>query len=214
LKSSLPESCLCLWLTTLPIGSHVSGGFLLPELDFYNDTLRFDVVISNFHAQQVANDHNIDVLDLHHHFRELTNWRKADGIHWGNLAHRRITQLILTHVCESWGVGLPQRRPGLHHLWEQYMHEDRQEVSDINHNRVRPNRVHERSTSCVANFDHLAIQPESDNSSNVAQQMMQAAQQALSLFAVGYIQGQELQNTYGGGPTRARASDRVKPYRR
>jgi hypothetical protein len=32
-----------------------------------------------------------------------------DGIHWDATAHRRITNLILNHICEAWGLTPPYR---------------------------------------------------------------------------------------------------------
>ena len=33
--------------------------------------------------------------------------RVSDGIHWNAKAHRWLTNMILSHIAQSWGVGLP-----------------------------------------------------------------------------------------------------------
>ena len=34
-------------------------------------------------------------------------YREDDGIHWTALAHRYLTNIFLTHISESWGIGWP-----------------------------------------------------------------------------------------------------------
>ena len=51
-----------------------------------------------------------DVLDFHFYFRHHVNLRAPDGIHWNGKAHRRMSNLLLTHICEAWGIALPGRR--------------------------------------------------------------------------------------------------------
>ena len=53
LKESLPENCLVIWLTTLPISKRIRGGFLIPEIEFRNSTLRLDVLEANFFVHKV-----------------------------------------------------------------------------------------------------------------------------------------------------------------
>lgn len=31
-----------------------------------------------------------------------------DGIHWNMFAHRRMTNIVLTHVSQAWGLGVPE----------------------------------------------------------------------------------------------------------
>ena len=35
-------------------------------------------------------------------------YREDDGIHWTALAHRYLTNIFLTHISESWGIGWPK----------------------------------------------------------------------------------------------------------
>jgi hypothetical protein len=51
----------------------------------------------------------LDLLDLHYYFHKQTARRKNDGIHWDAPSHRRITNLILNHLCESWNIESPGR---------------------------------------------------------------------------------------------------------
>ncbi|ESO99139.1 hypothetical protein LOTGIDRAFT_177076, partial [Lottia gigantea] len=78
------------------------GGFLIPEVEFRNGTLRLDIIEANYYAREIVAYHKFDVLDLHFHLRTQLNRRATDGIHWDNTAHRRITNLILTHIAKSW----------------------------------------------------------------------------------------------------------------
>lgn len=34
--------------------------------------------------------------------------RAMDGIHWNMFAHRRMTNIVLTHVSQAWGLGVPE----------------------------------------------------------------------------------------------------------
>jgi len=52
-------------------------------------------------------DHDFDILDLHYAFRRLTSHRAEDGIHWNNIIHRAITNMLLRHVCDAWHVIVP-----------------------------------------------------------------------------------------------------------
>lgn len=103
----LTEDCLLIWNTTLPIANNARGGFLIPEIEFMNDTLRLDVMEANFFARQVVETYGYDVLDMHYFFRRQIHRRADDGVHWDTSAVRRMTNLILTHISEAWGVELP-----------------------------------------------------------------------------------------------------------
>lgn len=105
----LPDSCLLVWNMAMPLGERVTGGFLLPELQPLEASLRRDVVEGNFYSATSAGDHYFDVLDLHFHFRHAVQHRHWDGIHWDQHAHRHISHLLLTHVADAWGVELPKR---------------------------------------------------------------------------------------------------------
>ena len=53
-KQTLPDDCLLVWNATLPISKNARGGFLVPEVEFMNSSLRLDILEANFYANQVA----------------------------------------------------------------------------------------------------------------------------------------------------------------
>ena len=105
---AMPPECLFIWNTALPVANKIRGGFLLPELDFLCSTLRLDVLEGNYYAKELAGVYGLDVLDLHYFFRYQLHRRAPDGVHWNHQAHRRITNLILTHVANAWGLDPPR----------------------------------------------------------------------------------------------------------
>ncbi|XP_036898031.1 PC-esterase domain-containing protein 1B-like [Sturnira hondurensis] len=107
----LPASCLLVWHTAMPVAEVVSGGFLLPEHQLRGAHLREDVIEANFYSSVEASRHGFDVLDLHFHFRRAGHHRHRDGVHWDQRAHRQLSQLLLAHVADAWGVDLPHRYP-------------------------------------------------------------------------------------------------------
>lgn len=109
----LPKECLVIWNTTLPISKQARGGFLVPEIKFMNNTLRLDILEANFYASQVAVTQGFDVLDLHYYLRHQLHRRAMDGIHWDMTAHRRITNLLMTHITEAWDEEFPGRNSRL-----------------------------------------------------------------------------------------------------
>ncbi|KAG2466099.1 PED1A protein, partial [Polypterus senegalus] len=110
LKEILLPECLIIWNLTMPLGKKVYGGFLVPEIQHMEKTLRSDIIEANFYSATLADSHKFDVLDLHYHFRfELQN-RMKDGVHWNQLAHRKLTFLLLGHIAEAWNVDLPDNK--------------------------------------------------------------------------------------------------------
>ncbi|XP_012607497.1 PC-esterase domain-containing protein 1B [Microcebus murinus] len=106
----LPESCLLVWSTTMPVGEKITGAFL-PEHQTSGTSLKASVVEANFHSSVEAKKHNFDVLDLHFHFRHAREHLQPDGVHWDQRAHRHLSQLLLAHLADAWGVDLPARPP-------------------------------------------------------------------------------------------------------
>ncbi|KAL7981741.1 hypothetical protein Chor_001556, partial [Crotalus horridus] len=104
LDAQLSSSCLVIWNMTMPLGPRIKGGFLIPE----------DIIEGNFYGATLAALHLFDVVDLHFHFRFDVGNRVKDGIHWNNVVHRRITNLLLTHLADAWGVVIPEKDP-----WEE-----------------------------------------------------------------------------------------------
>uniref|UniRef100_A0A3P9PI73 Protein fantom-like n=1 Tax=Poecilia reticulata TaxID=8081 RepID=A0A3P9PI73_POERE len=107
LKSFLPEETLIIWNLTMPLGERIKGGFLVPEV---TPQLRYDVIEANFYGGTLADNYDVDVLDLHFQFRFSLQHRTKDGVHWNAIAHRRITALLLRHIAQAWGVMLTSKK--------------------------------------------------------------------------------------------------------
>ncbi|XP_034301746.2 PC-esterase domain-containing protein 1A [Magallana gigas] len=115
-KETLSPDCLVIWNATLPISKNIRGGFLIPEVEFMNSTLRLDILEANFFAHQVVISHGYDLLDLHYYMRNQLHRRAADGVHWDQTAHRRMTNLLLSHISEAWRQKLPGRSESMKKL--------------------------------------------------------------------------------------------------
>ncbi|XP_049738873.1 PC-esterase domain-containing protein 1B [Elephas maximus indicus] len=146
LNEVLPEQCLLVWNTTMPVGEKITGGFFLPEHQPSAASLRVDVVKANFYSSAEACKHDFDVLDLHFHFRRSQHHRQRDGVHWNEFAHRHLSQLLLAHVADAWGVELPHRDPSS--KW-------------IKNGRVRESAGHQRDRQPQASKGELALLPPS-----------------------------------------------------
>ncbi|XP_059173121.1 PC-esterase domain-containing protein 1B-like [Physella acuta] len=105
------KQCLIIWNTALPISSKARGGFLVPEIEFMSSSLRMDILEANFFAGKLATQHGFDVLDLHFYLRHHLDRQVKDGVHWDHLAHRHISNLLLSHICEAWMITMPANRP-------------------------------------------------------------------------------------------------------
>ncbi|XP_044131833.1 PC-esterase domain-containing protein 1A-like isoform X1 [Bufo gargarizans] len=103
LKEVLSPECLIIWNTTMPVGYKDSE-----ILGYMVHNLRMDVVEGNFFSATLANLHKLDVLDMHYHFRCDLHLRCRDSIHWNQVAHRKYTQILLTHIAQAWGVEVPK----------------------------------------------------------------------------------------------------------
>jgi len=103
-----PETLL-IWTTALPVSDSVRGGVILPPIRFMSDVLRYDVLLANDVSSKAATDCDFDVVDLHYEMRRHIDMRLQDGIHWNTSAHRKMTGLLLHHICVAWHVVLPVR---------------------------------------------------------------------------------------------------------
>ncbi|CAJ0929007.1 unnamed protein product [Ranitomeya imitator] len=103
LKEVLSPQCLIMWSMTMPVGFRNCE---IPENTVHN--LREDMVEGNFFSATMADFHKLDVLDMHYHFRCDLHLRCRDGIHWNQVAHRKYTQILLTHIALAWGVEPPK----------------------------------------------------------------------------------------------------------
>ncbi|XP_066428990.1 PC-esterase domain-containing protein 1A-like [Eleutherodactylus coqui] len=108
LKEVLSPQCLIIWTTTMPVGYKEDE---IPEMQNpQTHNLRWDIVEGNFISTTLADIHKLDVLDMHYHFRRNLRLRCRDAIHWNQLAHRKYTQILLTHIARAWGVEPPKKK--------------------------------------------------------------------------------------------------------
>ncbi|XP_064134830.1 PC-esterase domain-containing protein 1B-like [Loxodonta africana] len=118
LRQVLPESCLVVWNTAMPVAETVSGGFLPPEGMPPTTCLRDDVVEANFFSTAEASRLAFNMLDLHFHFQHSWQHRQPGGVHWNRHPHRRLSQLLLALLGDAWGVDLPCDDPVGRWIWE------------------------------------------------------------------------------------------------
>ncbi|KAE8628733.1 hypothetical protein XENTR_v10000194 [Xenopus tropicalis] len=102
-----PES-LIIWNMTMPAGFRDTE---MPEYVRYN--IRWDVIDGNFYGATFANLYDLDVVDMHYHFRLELPHRCKDAVHWNQIAHRKSTQILLTHIAKAWGVEVPREKEPL-----------------------------------------------------------------------------------------------------
>uniref|UniRef100_A0A8C0CC90 Uncharacterized protein n=1 Tax=Balaenoptera musculus TaxID=9771 RepID=A0A8C0CC90_BALMU len=111
LDKVLPEACLLVWNTALPVAEVISGAYLLPEDLFRGARLREEVIEANFYSSAEASRYGFDMLDLHFHFRHAGQHRQRDGVHWDRRAHCHLSQLLLARLADAWDVDRPCRHP-------------------------------------------------------------------------------------------------------
>jgi len=113
MRRSMPPETLFIWNTTLPLSSDpekIHGGFLVAEVSVQDKmNLRLDILEANKFAAETVASFNYDVLDMHYWFRGHQDHRVKDGIHWNNEATRQMTNMLLTRIADSWGMGRPGR---------------------------------------------------------------------------------------------------------
>lgn len=106
-KADLPD-CLVIWNTNPAISHNPKGGVFVPGTDHLKDSMELHVLEANYYASKAAIEHGHDVIDLHHFLRHQIHRRAEDVIHWDMTGHRRITNLILTQIAQTWDVKLPK----------------------------------------------------------------------------------------------------------
>nr|XP_039253622.1 LOW QUALITY PROTEIN: PC-esterase domain-containing protein 1A-like [Styela clava] len=106
LKEMLPHDTLVIWRTALPVSENMKGG-LTPDAEKFRDLLRLDILRGNYFAYNIVSRYSFDVLDMHFHFRHQLHRRANDGVHWNMYAHRRMTNLLLSHISRAWDKELP-----------------------------------------------------------------------------------------------------------
>ena len=119
LHEVLPDYCIFLWLTAMPLGQAARGGFLTKDVEYSRPLLAQAVRQANLYASRVMGYYGFEVIDLHYRFWYREAHRVADGIHWDSTAHRVISTLILNHAAKCWKISLPVKfNGGIKHLHE------------------------------------------------------------------------------------------------
>jgi hypothetical protein len=114
LLNVLPKEAVFIWTAALPVSKDINGGFMgSPGTSNIDQKVRFQLrentIEANRFAAQVMNDFGVDFLDLHYYLRQQQFRRAYDGIHWDSTAHRRISNLLLHHLCDCWDLATPAR---------------------------------------------------------------------------------------------------------
>ena len=116
MKQTLPDQCLFIWNTALPVGKKLNGGFMTHDIKWMENHLTYLVDGANSYAVKVMVHHGFDVKDLHYHFAnpaQQLGLHAPDGIHWDPRAHRNITFIILRHICRAWEWRLFKQQRGI-----------------------------------------------------------------------------------------------------
>lgn len=111
LDEIVPPETHLVWRTALPTSQLARGGFLDSKhnnVRQMNPTTRLlEVLLANHVAHAVVAKHYYDVIDLHYMFFQQQRRQASDGVHWNRYAHRRMTNIFLSHLSKAWGFGLP-----------------------------------------------------------------------------------------------------------
>ena len=99
------SSLKVIWLTCPPISVEVWGGFMVEGV--VNAGIRFNIMEGNTMVANTVASMGQDVVDLHYWMLHMVYLRKADGLHWTQDAVRLQTNIILTHLCTSRDIPLP-----------------------------------------------------------------------------------------------------------
>lgn len=107
-RHKIDRPCLKIWRAAMPIGKEAKGGLVKKELDFGTESYREDIARSNLNLVPIIRKAGWDLLDAQFWFRTVQDdYREDDGIHWTAVAHRYLSNIFLTHISESWGIGWP-----------------------------------------------------------------------------------------------------------
>jgi hypothetical protein len=115
-RESFPSSTQLIWLTCPPISVDVTGGMLLEDLEFTKRSMRFNVMEANNMVAQSTAAHGYDVVDLHYWMTHQIHKRLSDGVHWAQDAVRMQLNIILTHLCVSRDLPLPNHNEGTRNI--------------------------------------------------------------------------------------------------
>jgi len=105
----LPSTPLLVWNSALPLAEYCKGGFLRKG---FSTLLRHEIIKANDIAHGVINKFGFIYVDLFESIRRNSKFTQADdGIHWGNRAHRNMSNSILTAISRYWGIDVLDKVP-------------------------------------------------------------------------------------------------------
>ncbi|KAH7727091.1 PC-Esterase [Aphelenchoides avenae] len=104
------------WLGLPPaeegITSKPTKGFMANPIvyKYTKEQLNYNMRMANSVAAQIVSSFGFDVCDMVPHFdrREMNMFREPDGVHFNPLGTRIMTQFIVAHLVDAWGVRLPK----------------------------------------------------------------------------------------------------------
>ncbi|CAH1783871.1 unnamed protein product [Owenia fusiformis] len=106
LHQVLPDT-LRIWSTAAPVTKTAKAGCIPDHLRCHNDTLPVEIMQCNWHAKQLADQYDMGIVDMEYYFQHQLYNMAGDGVHWNGLAHRRMSNIILTYICNISEIELP-----------------------------------------------------------------------------------------------------------
>lgn len=102
----LSPQCLFIWRGALPVAPQALGSSLFytdeDDIDHFRlPSMLYDLLPADVHVSIQMAAHNHPFVQLYTQFRELTQYRKWDGLHWGSIGHRMITQAVIRMVKKA-----------------------------------------------------------------------------------------------------------------
>ncbi|KAK3748842.1 hypothetical protein QZH41_006631 [Actinostola sp. cb2023] len=117
----LPSTPLLVWNSALPLAEYCKGGFLRKG---FSTLPRHEIIKANDIAHGVINKFGFIYVDLFESIRRNSKFTQADdGIHWGNRAHRNMSNSILTAISRYWGIDVLDKVPSPV-LLQSYLHDE------------------------------------------------------------------------------------------
>ncbi len=63
-REILPDHCQVVWMTTPPIATEIRSGFVIDQLEFQPQSMRFVIMEGNHYAAHVTAAYGFDVLGI------------------------------------------------------------------------------------------------------------------------------------------------------
>ncbi|CAD6186117.1 unnamed protein product [Caenorhabditis auriculariae] len=109
MRTVLPPDAMFIWVTMPLISAplkdrgfqfHGNQPWSREEFEYG----RMKCLEGNYRAVQLVRNAGFDVLDLAFYFNQQAFFpmRTSDGVHWGNVACRFMTQMLLGHIVNAW----------------------------------------------------------------------------------------------------------------